>query len=186
MVIRKATKEDSGIIARYIMLAMEDIAYEMTGRHDPHEVTAFLEDLVRREDNQYTYAHCWVAEVSGEIAGMALVYDGALLDELRRPVAESIRQRYNRSFTLEKETQAGEFYIDCIAVNPAMQGKGIGSALLRFLVAEYVTRQGEVLGLLVDRENPNARKLYLKTGFTVSGEKILAGKSMEHLQYTKR
>ncbi|MGS2739692.1 GNAT family N-acetyltransferase [Sinomicrobium sp. M5D2P17] len=182
MVIRKGKKEDSEVIAAYIMLAMEDITYNIIGERNAEKATGFLENLAGRKGNQYSYENCWIAEDAGEITGAAIVYDGALLDVLQKPVADEVKLRFGRDLTMEKETQPGEFYIDCIGVNPAMQGKGIGSGILEFLIAEYVLKQGQVLGLLVDKDNPKAKKLYLKMGFAVVGEKTLSGKRMEHLQ----
>jgi len=54
--------------------------------------------------------------------------------------------------------------------------------MLRFLINEYVNNRNKTLGLLVDKDNPQAKKLYLRLGFVPVGEKTLAGKSMEHLQ----
>ena len=93
---------------------------------------------------------------------------------------------FNKPFNPEDETQAGEYYIDCVGVNPNQQGKGIGSKIFQFLIDEYVYRRKETLGLLVDRDNPNAKRLYLKLGFEVVGEKTLVGKRLEHLQFKKK
>jgi ribosomal protein S18 acetylase RimI-like enzyme len=114
---------------------------------------------------------------------VAVVYDGAKLHELRAPVAQAVKSMFNRDFNPEDETKAGEYYIDSIGVAPHQQGKGLGEKLLQFLIDAYVYKKNETLGLLVDKENPNAKKLYLKLGFEVVGEKILVGKNMEHLQF---
>jgi len=53
---------------------------------------------------------------------------------------------------------------------------------LQFLIDEYVYKSNETLGLLVDKDNPAAKKLYLKLGFEFVGNKTFAGKQMEHLQ----
>jgi ribosomal protein S18 acetylase RimI-like enzyme len=76
----------------------------------------------------------------------------------------------------------GEFYIDSLGVAANQQGKGIGSKLLLFLIDEYVTINQKTLGLLVDEENPAAKKLYLKLGFKTVGKKTLVGKNLEQLQ----
>ena len=51
------------------------------------------------------------------------------------------------------------------------------------LIEEIAIKQNNVLGLLVDFENPNAKKLYEKKGFTVVGEKMLMNENHEHMQY---
>ena len=97
-------------------------------------------------------------------------------------VAALVKIMFNRNFSPENETQAGEFYIDCVGVHPGQQGKGVGSKLFDFLIDEYVHKRNKTLGLLVDKDNPSAKRLYLKLGFEVIGDKTLAGKTMEHLQ----
>lgn len=164
------------------MLAMEEIAYAFIGVNDWDQAFWFLVGLVKKEGNQYSWQHCWVVENEIGVVGAAIVYDGAKLQELRAPVAVEIRQSFGRDFDPEDETQTGEFYIDCIGVNPDLQGKGIGSQLLQFLIEEFVVQNRQTLGLLVEKDNLKAKDLYLKLGFKVVSEKTLTGKVMEHLQ----
>ena len=96
---------------------------------------------------------------------------------------EILKSNYNQIINPQDETQAGEIYIDTIAVSPDFQGKGIGSKILDYLIEEIAIKQNNVLGLLVDFENPNAKKLYEKKGFTVVGEKMLMNENHEHMQY---
>ena len=183
MIIKKAKPEDAKAIAAYLLLAMEDIVYQFIGEKSLEKATQFLLNLIGKKENQYSYENCWVMELENEVVAVAVVYDGGKLQELRAPVAQEIKSMFNRHFNPENETSAGEYYIDSIGVNPQQQGKGLGSKLLRFLIDEYVYKRRETLGLLVDKENPDAKKLYLKLGFEIVGEKTLAGKSMEHLQF---
>lgn len=183
MIIRKATVEDAKIIADYILLAMEDILYSFIGENSYEKAVHFLNCLIQEKGNQYSYENCWVAEANSELIAAALVYDGARLRELRKLVGRLIQKQFNRYFNPEDETQAGEFYIDCVGVNPNQQGKGIGTQVFQFLIHEYVTKSGQTLGLLVDKNNPKAKQLYLKLGFELIGEKMLVGKPMEHLQF---
>lgn len=80
------------------------------------------------------------------------------LEALRKPIFDYIKEKYNRVLPLENETQEGEIYIDTIAVLPEAQGKGIGKKLLQYAIETFVEQQGETLGLLVDKENPSAKK----------------------------
>ncbi|RZK14976.1 MAG: GNAT family N-acetyltransferase [Flavobacterium sp.] len=183
MLIRRAIQEESTIIASYIFLAMEEILYHFIGENSKEKAIQLLDGLIHEPCNQYSYENCWVVIYENEIVASALVYDGSRLNELRTPVVNSIKSMFNSTFDPEDETQAGEYYVDCVGVNPNQQGKGIGSNLFKFLINEYVYQNNQTLGLLVDTENPNAQKLYLKLGFEIVGKKTLVGKRMNHLQF---
>lgn len=180
--IRKAVVEDAAFIASNLLLAMEDIVYKFMGERNHENAKAFLLHFSQRANNQYSYQNCWVAEDNKEIVAAVNLYDGAKLEELRKPVLEYLKTVYDRDVKPEDETQAGEYYIDSLGVDPRQQGKGIGSTILQFLIDEFVHKKGKTLGLLVDEENPAAKKLYLKLGFKSVGKKVLVGKTMEHLQ----
>lgn len=182
MIIRKAVKSDSPYIAPLLLLAMEDIIYKFIKKEDFVTARDFLHYFVESENNQYSYQNCFVAEADNEIIGAVNVYNGADLITLRTPIVEFVRENFNPDFDPELETRAGEFYIDSLGVNPNHQGKGIGSKLLQFLIDEYVYKNKQTLGLLVEEDNPLAKNLYLKLGFQVAGEKALVGKRLEHLQ----
>jgi len=155
-VIRKAASAESDSIASLIFLAMEDIVYYFIGEGSRDNAIQFLSSLIRETDNQYSFENCWVIEADNKIVAAALVYNGADLDALRKPVLEKIKLEYNRDLNLENETEPGEYYIDCIGVDPAHQGKGMGSKIIAFLIEEFVGKQNETLGLLVDKNNPGA------------------------------
>lgn len=146
------------------------------------KATQVLECLISEKATQYSYENCWVVESKNEIIAAVSIYDGAKLQELRRPVIKIIKSILNRDFSPEDETQAGEFYIDCVGVKPDHQGRGIGSKIFKFLIDEYVHKGNKILGLLVENDNFNAKRLYLKLGFEIVGEKTLSGKRLEHLQ----
>ncbi|MCX7551727.1 GNAT family N-acetyltransferase [Xanthomarina sp. F2636L] len=183
MIIRKAISEDAKAIAPFMMLAMNDIVFHFIGGKSPEKATHFLETLIVEKANQYSFENCWLAENEDKVIAAANIYDGAMLQELRDPVAKTIKSMFNRDFNPDDETQAGEFYIDCVGVDPTQQGKGIGSKIFQFLIDEYVYNRNKTIGLLVDKDNPNAKRLYLKLGFEVVGEKTLTGKKLEHLQF---
>lgn len=182
VVIRKAIPSDSEAIASCLLIAMEDIVFRFIGKDDPQLARDFMLFFVSSKGNQYSYENCWVALENDRVVGAVNVYDGALLAQLRQPVIDYLHIRHQRTLIAEDETQAGEFYLDTIGVLPSVQGMGIGSKLLHFVVDDFVVKRHRTLGLLVDDENPNAKRLYLKVGFKSAGKKIFLGKSMEHLQ----
>jgi ribosomal protein S18 acetylase RimI-like enzyme len=182
MIVRKAVYADVKSIVTYLFLAMEDIVYGFIGEADSAKGLALMLHFVADENNQYSYQNFWVAEDDGIVFGALNVYDGARLHELRQPVINYIRSRFVGGFSPEDETQAGEYYIDTLGVDPRRQGQGIGTLLLQFVIDEFVTKRSKTLGLLVDETNSAAKRLYIKLGFKSIGTRVLFGKKMEHLQ----
>ena len=182
MIIRKATQKDAEQIAAYLLLAMEDLIFKFLGEKDRERATAFLQHFTERENNQYSWQNCLVAEEQNEVVAAINIYDGARFNELRAPVIHYAKMQLNSHYLPEEETQAGEMYVDALAVSPNHQGKGIGSKLLQIVIDEYVVEKRQILGLLVDEDNPSAKSIYIKLGFRPVGKKMLAGKHMEHLR----
>ena len=182
MIIRKALYEDSEAIAALLMLATGKVIYEFIGEKNHQKALDFLLRFVKNTGNQFSFQNCYVAADGDELLGAIVAYDGADLEKLRKPILDYIHERFNPGLQVENETQAGEFYIDSLGVSPAHQGKGIGSKLLEFLICEKVIKERKTLGLLVDKTNPDAKKLYLKLGFKSVTEKKLMGLTLEHLQ----
>ncbi|MFB9080781.1 GNAT family N-acetyltransferase [Flavobacterium procerum] len=182
MIITKAKKSDAPYIAPLLLLAMEDIVYKFLKKEDYAAAKDFLQYFIEKENNQYSYQNCFVAVANNEIIGAVNVYKGSDLKVLRKPIVEHVRKCFNPEFDPELETKAGEYYIDSLGVNQNHHGKGIGSEILKFLIEEYVHKNNETLGLLVEKDNPLAKNLYLRIGFKIVGEKTLVGKKLEHLQ----
>ncbi|WP_164112643.1 MULTISPECIES: GNAT family N-acetyltransferase [Sphingobacterium] len=183
MHIRKAKKEDAPQIAELMILAMTEIVYQFIGQEDLEEGKRFLCDLIQKQNNQYSYQYIFVAENDDEIMGQICLYPGGQLRTLRQPVLDRIKENYHIDYQPADETQEGEIYIDTIAVSPQAQGKGIGRFLIEFVIKEFVNKRKDTLGLLVDCDNPNAKRLYEKMGFVVKNNLSVFGKKMDHMQY---
>lgn len=161
---------------------MDDILYEFIGIKDSVKAKELLLYFVEKQSNQYSFQNCLVAEEENEVIASINIYNGGLLRVLREPFIKYVRAHFNPNFNPEDETQTGEYYIDTFGVSPHKQGKGIGTKLLQYVIKNYTVHNSHTLGLLVDQNNPDAKKLYLKLGFKPVGRKVLAGKTMEHLQ----
>lgn len=183
MIIRKAQITDAPYIAPILFLAMDEILYQFIAKKDTVAAQDFLLHFVKKENNQYSFENCFVAEENNEIIGAVNLYNGSDLEILRKPIIDYVIKHFNPDFDPEAETTAGEYYIDSLGINPKYQGKGIGSKILQFLIEEYVLKNQQTLGLLVEEDNPNAKKLYLKLGFKIVGQQTLVGKKLEHLQF---
>lgn len=83
---------------------------------------------------------------------------------------------------VDEETMPNEWYLDTICVAEDFRGHGVGSALLEAL-PKIAKRDGyDVIGLSVDRANPNAKRLYEKHGFKVVAEREISGHLYDHMQ----
>ena len=183
MVIRPALQSEAFKIAELMNLAMLKITYQFIGEDDLQKANAFLAHFIAKEKNQYSYQNIFVVEENNVILGQISMYDGGKLKELRQPIWDKIKDDCGEDYWAEDETQAGEIYIDTFAVSSNAQGKGIGKQLLQYAIHEVVVKQKKVLGLLVDKENPDAKRLYERIGFKVVNDIHIFGKEMEHMQY---
>lgn len=182
MIIREATKNDSGAIANVVLLAI-GVDIEHLELHTSPFNYELVKVLAEREDSQYSYENCYVCEVDGNVAGAVCCYDGARLYELRKALLEELQRRGAKlDKKITDECESGEFYIDSIAVFKEYRGKGIAKALIAR--AEERSRELEipVLGLLVDDENPNAAKLYTSLGFRPINIREFMEIPMTHMQ----
>jgi len=182
MIIRQAKIEDSKEISTLLLLASEEVIYGFIQEENSEKANQLMQHFTAQPANQYSYENCWVAEEDHLIIGAVAIYDGANLQSLREPVKIYVEEKFGVPFNPEDETQEGELYIDSLGVRADQQGKGIGAQILQFLIDKYVKSEGKVLGLLVDKDNPLAKKLYVKLGFKIVSEKTLVGKELEHLQ----
>lgn len=183
MIIRPATPDDAPKLAELINMAMLGITFSFIGKEDIDEANSFIEDLVSTRNNQYSYQNIFVIQELDQIIGQICIYDGAKFEELRVPVWQSIKVKYGHDYYADAETGPGEMYIDTFAISPTVRGKGLGKELLNFAIDYFVHKQKKILGLLVDRDNPDAKRLYEKLGFKVIGDKTIFGKEMERMQY---
>ena len=163
---------------------MGSLANKFTANDNQNEALQLFEHFVSLVGNQYSYENTFVYFIDNKVVGAVNAYDGAEIEELRKPFLRYLNETYhNGSFTMETESEAGEFYIDTLSVNPNYQGKGIGKALLTAAKNWAVDLGHQKIGLLVDLENAGAKRLYQSVGFEVVGEKILLGERYEHLVF---
>ncbi len=184
--VRPAEKNDSEAVARLLMMAWPmDSFLEMSPGMTEDDFALIIKSFVEAEDTLYSYRNTIVAVRGEEIAGAMNGYDGALYEMLKKPVTDDFSRRFPDSssgFGLVKETQAGEFYLDSIGVNPAMRSMGIGSRLFSAMLERAAGLGFTKAGLIVDVDKPKAEALYLRLGFKTVGYRDFMGHPMKHMQ----
>lgn len=178
--IRAARAEDASIIAQAVAMAIGDESNLIEYCGDDY--MRVLSEIARAEDTQYSWQNALIAEVDGEAAGAIVGYDGACLQGLRQGSFRVIQQNGQPLPQIADETEAGEYYLDSIAVFPAFRGMGIAAKLIDGLCRKAFDEGHQCMGLLVDDENPQAEKLYRRLGFERVGTRRFFNHQMWHLQ----
>ncbi len=187
ILIEKAGKHQALTIARLIMQAMNyDCCKNFLGPdYTLDDFERVMTQLVLADDSQYSYRNTLVAlGENGCFLGMCVSYDGAQLHALRRAFVDAMQSNFHHDFSqMADETAAGELYIDSLAVPEEYRGKGVASALLKAMIEKGRQMGLPAAGLLVDKGNPMAEKLYTKLGFEYINDATWGGHDMRHMQY---
>ena len=182
--IREATKNQAAEIARLIMMAMTDerCLYYCA---DGCSLVAFrrmMTYLVNREDSQYSYRNTLVAMDRDKVVGISVSYDGGMLHKLRRVFIEAAKEYVGKDNSgMDDETQAGELYLDSLAVLPEYRRQGIAKRLILATKGKADKLHLPCVGLLVDKGNPDGEALYSSVGFRYVNESRWGGHEMKHL-----
>lgn len=182
-IVREAKPEDARFVVPLIVQAMDDLAGEFTGGGKEAEIMHFFEKLYLQKSNQYSFEHTLVYEEADKILGSITSYDGKYSKEYTRNLVAYITKEFNLpELDLADESQAGELYIDTLSVSPLAQGKGLGTILIKAVIEKAKKEAFQHVGLLVDKDNPNAKRLYQRLGFVDVGELSLSGIVYQHMQ----
>lgn len=172
-------------IARLVMMAMTDeCCLNLAGEGNTlADFARVMGQLTAATHTQYSYRNTLVAlDDDGEVAGAVVSYDGARLRALRQAFIEAAAREWNVDHSaMADETQAGEWYIDSLAVLPRHRGQGIAHRLLQGAIAR-ATEAGLPAALLVDKGNPKAERLYRSVGFEYVDDATWGGHPMRHLR----
>ena len=182
--IRKATREQAAEITHLIMNAMTDdcCLYFCGNGYGLEDFRKMMTSLVEREDSQYSHKNTLVAMDGEKVVGIAVSYDGGKLHELRQAFIQAAREHIGKDHSaMDDETQAGELYLDSLAVLPEYRRQGIASTLL-LATKERANQYGlPCVGLLVDKDNPDGEALYSSVGFRYVGDNRWGGHPMKHM-----
>lgn len=182
--IKDAQKEQSADIAQLVMMAMtDDCCQHFCGvGYGLDDFRRMMTMLVECEDSQYSYRNTLVAMDKDLLVGIAVSYDGGRLHELRRAFVQAAKEYIGKDHSgMDDETQAGELYLDSLAVLPDHRRRGIGQRLLKATKEKADLLGLPCVGLLVDKGNPAGEALYASVGFRYANDSRWGGHPMKHL-----
>lgn len=185
MKVIEADKSQSAEIALLIMEAMNyECCQNLAGPdHTLRDFYFVMQRLVARDDSQYSYRNTLVATEDNMLKGACVSYDGAELHHLRQAFIDEARASFGIDYSnMDDETAPGELYIDSLCVGREFRHQGIATDLLKATIEKARQKGIPKVGLLVDKGNPEAEKLYIGLGFRYVNDTSWGGHDMKHLQ----
>jgi len=182
--IREAQKNQAQEIASLIMMAMTDecCQYFCGDGYGLEDFRRMITMLVEREDSQYSYKNTLLALDGGKVVGVSVSYDGGRLHQLRKVFVEAAKKYVGKDHSgIDDETQAGELYLDSLAVQPEYRRQGIAKRLIMATKERAEKMELPCVGLLVDKGNPSGEALYTSVGFQYANDSHWGGHEMKHL-----
>ncbi|MDJ0880335.1 MAG: GNAT family N-acetyltransferase [Gammaproteobacteria bacterium] len=174
--LKRALPEfDEGLyFARYLNMAAEGFFRFMLGRQfDEIVAKAYIQP-----NHDLSYQHVIFVELDGNIVGMFSGYAGAQHNRASNHILQraagpwNLRMRvisflFAPMMRIIDSVENEDFYLQAIAVESNLQGKGIGSKLMAEVEGLARKEGSKRLALDVSGNNKNARKLYERLGFSV-------------------
>jgi len=175
--ILNARKDDAARCIELLNLAMEDIAFTLSGVSDPVKSDEILHKFFRSEINRLSYNNVFVFKFDGEIAGAICAYDGGEIETLDGPIRTHL-QTLGLSEFPQTECFADELYIDSLAVDERFRGRGIARELI---FTRAPKRNIKKVALIVDEKKPKTMAFYERLGFKTDCEMIINSHKYYHM-----
>ena len=178
--IKNAQKQDAKICIKLLNLAMEDIAYKLSGYDDPVKSDEILEKFFISEINRLSYKNVYVYKRDDVIIAAMCAYFGGDAWLLDREISQHLKA-LGKDAQIEKECFDDEFYIDSIAVDEKFRRQGLAKELILHSFAKAKELGHKKVSLIVDVNKPKVRKFYESLGFKFNTKKIINLHEYDHM-----
>lgn len=178
--IKNAQKQDAKICIKLLNLAMEDIAYKLSGYDDPVKSDEILEKFFVSETNRLSYKNVYVYKRDDVIIAAMCAYFGGDAWQLDSEISQHLKA-LGKDAQIEKECFDDEFYIDSIAVDEKFRRQGLAKELILHSFAKAKELGYKKVSLIVDVNKPKVRKFYESLGFKFNTKKIINLHEYDHM-----
>lgn len=178
--IKNAQKQDAKICIKLLNLAMEDIAYKLSGYDDTVKSDEILEKFFKSETNRLSYKNVYVYKRDDVIIAAMCAYFGGDVAKLDSEISQHLKA-LGKDAQIEKECFDDEFYIDSIAVDEKFRGQGLAKELILHSFARAKELGHKKVSLIVDINKPKVRKFYESLGFKFNTKKIINLHEYDHM-----
>lgn len=170
VIIRPATSDDAEIIATFALIAgggiFEFLLNDLVPNLSPEQM---IYDEIAGCESELSHQYSSLAEVHGEIVGIAHMYSSKML-HVPQPDDKTIVP-YERSrhilTPLFQEVIEDSLYLQTLVVSSHYRGKGIGKKLLDHVKNNAKKEHYPSVTLFAWKDNTKAIALYLREGFRI-------------------
>ncbi|MGD1992058.1 MAG: GNAT family N-acetyltransferase [Anaerolineae bacterium] len=168
--VRPARSEEARTLAAILIFSFPELSLRILGREPAHTLDFWTQTL----EDTWGSGQWYVVESTGDaLAGMGWMSSGPSANPLHSP--EACRQYFGPwrgrwvSWALglvdSPEMEAGQVYLDWIAVALSWRRQGLGRQLVLGLVEIAEGKGMSQVELEVEERKPHAKELYLQCGF---------------------
>lgn len=169
ILFRDAEQKDARAAAKLYRVAaggVADVVWDGLRDGDEEILDAGARQFAR-EGATYSYQNCTLVECRDRVVGVMLAYP--LTED--RPADPAAVAPALRPY-MELEAHAS-YHISGISVHPDLQGRGIGTKLLRVAELRAFTRGLGALSLIAFEENEDSVRLYKRLGYRVADRRAI-------------
>jgi ribosomal protein S18 acetylase RimI-like enzyme len=164
---RRARKEDCYRIAELFSMSsggVADYIWSTLGIPDL-SLLEIGEQRYARENTEFSYQNCVVAEVDGDVAGMMVSFPVQAAEAGQAEPEAPASSEPDVLAPFRELEVPGSYYICGIAILPQYQSQGLGTRLCEIAKGLAREHQCDELSLLVFEQNVAAVRLYERLGF---------------------
>lgn len=166
--IRRANATESNQLADLARLADGNtLSFIARGINPMADVGAIYRDMLAELEGIYSYRNCLVAELDGNVIGMANAFTARLIENELAGAKITAREKHLLARTELNDPQS--YLLNSIAIMPAYQRRGIGTRLVEAVAAEALEQKFSSITLHVWADNTKAIAFYQKLGFKMDG-----------------
>ena len=176
IIIRDATIDDSGFIARCVMAAAGICDFT----EDPADETRkrVFNELCAMDHSLYCWNHARIAvdNETGKSAGCLISYDGYRYARAREMTFGYFEEQTGMKIEeCDMETCKGEYYLDSLAVAPQYRGRSIGRMLIDDALNKGYESGHRRFSLIAEKHSEPLLKYYSGIGFKAEEDIVFFG-----------
>lgn len=165
--VRPATREDVRLVAWTVLTALDM----------PDDDIIRMMESCADDRSMYSWKNSLIATADGSPVGCLISYRGDDYDYMRQYTWRRLwGHEYDETIAATPpEAEAGEYYLDSLAIDPAWRGRNIGKRLMLAAIERGKALGYQRFSLLVSLNKPRLLEYYRSLGFKIVSQVAFFG-----------